>query len=451
MPSPQEKADIEALLVRLVTDREAVGGSLSILDGDGITTFSTGVTSTLAPTPVSAGTVFRIESHTKLVTTALALQLCDIGRLGLDDEVRDHLPAECAAPAGLTVRHLLSHQSGLADLPPAANDNLHRPTAELTGHILRTPLLFRPGTQHSYSTTAFIVLGAVIEEVTGLPWETAVQYGVLDPLGMTDACTTTERALARHVGIGHRFDEDSASTVPVTDACPTGLAATAGMFASTRDLVRLAALYTRRGPLDAGQPVFSEASRAEATSTQRPIHAAFAPGMSQGLGWQLASWGGRDLLLHQSFGRGTSGSIAMDVATGVGYAALINSESGEHVCIDLSQAMLDRLYGLTVPGHAAPGPSGGRDIARYAGTYTHDRYHSYRVEPHGTDGLKLLADNVHHLEEPVQAPAPLRQLDDHRFAYHSGFVVFGGFDEAGSPTTLHVRNRLAARVETTAA
>ncbi|GAA3440227.1 serine hydrolase domain-containing protein [Kutzneria kofuensis] len=446
MPSPQEQAEIEALFVEMVTDRQAVGGSLSVLDEHGITTWTTGVTSVVAPVPVGPETVFRIESHTKLVTTALVLQLCDLGRLGLDDEIRDHLPADCAAPAGLTVRHLLSHQSGLADLPPEANDNLHRPAAELTGHILRAPLLFRPGTQHSYSTTAFIVLGAVIEHVTGMPWETAVQYGVLDPLGMTGACTTTERALARHVGIGHRFDEDSATVVPVTDPCPVGLAATAGMFASTTDLVRLAALYTRRGAVDATQPVFSETSRVQATRAQRPIHAAFAPGMSQGLGWQLATWGGRDLLLHQSFGRGTSGSIAMDVDTGVGYAALVNSEAGEHVCIDLSQAMLDRLYGLTVPGHAEPGPSGDRDIAKYAGTYTHDLYHSYRVEPHGTDGLKLLADNVYHLEEPVQAPAPLRQLDDHRFAYHSGFVVFGGFDGGGSPTTLHVRNRLAARV-----
>jgi len=220
------------------------------------------------------------------------------------------------------------------------------------------------------------------------------------------------------------------------------------MFATTTDLLRLSSLYAEQPRLSLGsRPIISEQSSAEAAAGERAIVSAFAPDMWQGLPWQAARWSGRNVLMHQSFGRGTSGNIMLDRETGLGFAILVNADSGESVCIDVSRTLLKELFGVAVPAHPEPGPSQARDLAGYAGTYLHDANRCYVVEARGRDSLTLLATNVYQLASQVHVPAPLRQMDDRRFAYQSGAVVFGRFDAAGIPHSLHLRNRLARRVD----
>ncbi|WP_122412059.1 serine hydrolase domain-containing protein [Pseudomonas viridiflava] len=150
---------------------------------------------------VTRGTRFRLASLTKLLTSVAVLQLCEQGVLSLDAPVTDWLPAfrprlsDGREPV-ITLRHLLSHSSGLGygfEQPPGnayalagVSDGLDRVAFDLQENLSRLaklPLLFEPGTAWGYSL-ATDVLGAVIEQGTGRALSQVLGEQVAGPLGM---------------------------------------------------------------------------------------------------------------------------------------------------------------------------------------------------------------------------------------------------------------------------
>lgn len=152
---------------------EAPGWAKATFDADGPTSIETiGFADLRTRAPIERGTRFRWFSTTKLVTAVAALRLVEAGRLGLDDDARDRLdwfrPRE-----RVTVRHLLSHASGLAD--PNATGWVQPP-----GRKLRSPseltralvarhrrLRSRPGEVARYTNLGYLVLGELIEAIEG--------------------------------------------------------------------------------------------------------------------------------------------------------------------------------------------------------------------------------------------------------------------------------------------
>ncbi|WP_122711019.1 serine hydrolase domain-containing protein [Pseudomonas viridiflava] len=150
---------------------------------------------------VTRGTRFRLASLTKLLTSVTALRLCEQGVLGLDAPVTDWLPAfrprlGDGRESVITLRHLLSHSSGLGygfEQPPGnayesagVSDGLDRVAFDLQENLTRLaklPLLFEPGTAWGYSL-ATDVLGAVIEQGTGRALSQVIHEKVTQPLGM---------------------------------------------------------------------------------------------------------------------------------------------------------------------------------------------------------------------------------------------------------------------------
>lgn len=150
---------------------------------------------------VTRGTRFRLASLTKLLTSVAVLQLCEQGMLSLDAPVTDWLPAfrprlSDGRESVITLRHLLSHSSGLGygfEQPPdntyelaGVSDGLDRVAFDLQENLTRLaklPLLFEPGTAWGYSL-ATDVLGAVIEQGTGRALSQVLGEQVAGPLGM---------------------------------------------------------------------------------------------------------------------------------------------------------------------------------------------------------------------------------------------------------------------------
>jgi hypothetical protein len=137
----------------------------------------------------------------------------------------------------------------------------------------------------------------------------------------------------------------------------------------------------------------------------------------------------------------------MEQESGRGFAILVNSDSGENACIDLSRTLLRELFGVTIPAFPEREPSGERSPAAYAGTYVHDAEHRFFVEADGDGGLELRATDVYQMAGQDPLGAPIRQVDDERFAHGSGYVLFGDFDAGGVAHTLHVQNHLARRID----
>lgn len=132
-------------------------------------------------------TVFRIGSITKSFTAIAILQLQEKGLLNVDDPINKYLPGY---PQGekITIHHLLSHTSGIAEIMEVPNyDEIKRnPTTPLKAIELfkNLPLKFSPGTSCEYSNSNYIILGAIIESITKKSYEDVIKANILQPLGM---------------------------------------------------------------------------------------------------------------------------------------------------------------------------------------------------------------------------------------------------------------------------
>lgn len=137
-------------------------------------------------TPLDGDSPFGIASITKTFTASLVLQLVEEGSLSLDEDVSLALP-EANLPAGVTVEQLLSHTSGIADLLAPmrelmkADPGRQWTAAEVLAQI--GPPRFPPGTDFAYSNTNYVILGMLIEKVSGHAFADELSRRILEPLG----------------------------------------------------------------------------------------------------------------------------------------------------------------------------------------------------------------------------------------------------------------------------
>jgi D-alanyl-D-alanine carboxypeptidase len=136
--------------------------------------------------PLTTDSVFRIASVTKTFTAAMILKFAESGKLKLDDPLSTYLP-DFPNAAGITIREMLNHTSGISDVVNTPTPGFSRrdlKAADLVAEIAKRPLDFAPGTQFRYSNAGFILLGAVIEKITGKTWYVAIQQQLLQSLGI---------------------------------------------------------------------------------------------------------------------------------------------------------------------------------------------------------------------------------------------------------------------------
>lgn len=187
-------SELDRLVESAITSHVTPGLQLCVRGPDG-ELFSKGYGSANleAGTAVTADSVFRIGSVTKEFTAVALLRLADQGLLSLEDPLDRHLPA-AGAMGKITLAQLMSHTSGLNNYTAAQtaeeylrNARLDRSTSEMVEIVARTtPLfLFEPGTDWAYSNSGYVLLGAVIESLRGLPLPEAFQDLVLGPLSLS--------------------------------------------------------------------------------------------------------------------------------------------------------------------------------------------------------------------------------------------------------------------------
>ena len=136
----------------------------------------------------SARTRFQIASVSKQFTAAAVLLLAARGRLGLDDPIGRRLGGCPPAWRGITVHHLLTHSSGLGHWPDHPMIDPARPVqpAELLAAFHAVPPLFRPGAGWHYSSPAYVLLAAMVQEVTGESYHGHLRDRIFAPQGLHD-------------------------------------------------------------------------------------------------------------------------------------------------------------------------------------------------------------------------------------------------------------------------
>ena len=141
--------------------------------------------------PITPDTVFRLGSITKQFAAAVVLQLVAEGKLSLDDPLTKFVPGYPEPGGHATVRQLLNHTSGIQSYTGIpgwmASDKVHTPhtTAEMIAEFRDQPAEFAPGEKWNYNNSGYVLVGAVIEAVTGKPWYQAIAERITGPLGLT--------------------------------------------------------------------------------------------------------------------------------------------------------------------------------------------------------------------------------------------------------------------------
>ncbi|KOT33997.1 hypothetical protein ADK41_26800 [Streptomyces caelestis] len=159
-------------------------------------TLSAGTGTFNSDRPIQPDEHFRIGSQTKTFTAAVVLQLVDEGKVSLDAAIADHLPGVVTGNGydgtRITVRQLLQHTSGLAAYnpypiteTPTSNPDGTYDLAESVRKGLSYAPVSAPGTGFTYSNTNYLVLGMLVEKVTGQPVHEAVTRRVIEPLGLS--------------------------------------------------------------------------------------------------------------------------------------------------------------------------------------------------------------------------------------------------------------------------
>ncbi len=192
-PSPPSRSTL-LKAARQVVATGVPGVIVATRDEHGARTLVAGKRSRHGNRPPRAGGQVRIASVTKTFTATLVLDLVADGRLGLDTPVRRYLPGLLPYPERITVRHLLQHRSGLFDYgnvlwktPRRAYKSRYQDLSRK--HLLRIatrrPLQSRPGGRFLYSNTDYVVLGLLVEKVTGRSFAHALSRRVLRPAGLS--------------------------------------------------------------------------------------------------------------------------------------------------------------------------------------------------------------------------------------------------------------------------
>jgi CubicO group peptidase (beta-lactamase class C family) len=137
-------------------------------------------------------TKFRLGSLTKAFTAAAILQLQEQGKLSVDDPISKHYPAAPEAWKAVTLKHLLTHTSGIPSytgLPTffAKESRTDRTPDEIVQLTASMPLEFEPGTKYAYDNTGYVLLGYVIERVSGERYADYVERHIFQPLGMKNS------------------------------------------------------------------------------------------------------------------------------------------------------------------------------------------------------------------------------------------------------------------------
>ena len=195
--------------IRAELERQRIPGmSVAILRGDTVLLArGYGFANLEHRVPATDSTVYAVGSLSKQFTAAAIVLLSEQGRLGLDDPISRYLPEGSAVWSAVTIRHLLTHTSGV---PEDTTLDWHRDYSE--SELVRSaaqPLEFEPGVLESYSSTGYALLGVIIHRVTGVPWGDFVRDQIFRPLDMRTARVNSDTDVVPNRSAGYYFVNDT--------------------------------------------------------------------------------------------------------------------------------------------------------------------------------------------------------------------------------------------------
>ncbi len=261
------------------------GCSIAVIRaGEVVTARGYGVANVETETPATPETVYKIGSVSKQFLAAAVMVLVQDGKLALDDTVTRYLDGAPTAWNRITVRHLLTHTSGIVRDEPGFDPSKDRPVGEVLASVFPLPLRFAPGEKWAYSNINYYALAEIIRKVSGEPWSAFVAERVFAPAKMDRTRTTTVSGIVPHRASGYTQSDDGLENAEVWVAVrPSG-----AFISSVLDFAKWDAALDSDTPLTA-------ASRRQMWT---PVTLADGTTHGYGFGWFVDSANGHAHVHH---------------------------------------------------------------------------------------------------------------------------------------------------------
>ncbi|MBV8643578.1 MAG: beta-lactamase family protein [Candidatus Eremiobacteraeota bacterium] len=446
-----------ALVADAAREHNVPGVAAAYIRGSEMRQASTGVLNLATQVAVTDDAVFQVGSITKVFTGTLTMQLVEQGRLELDAPVRRYLPdlqiAHRPIDEAITIRHLLSHTSGIVgDLfcDVGRNDDS---TARYVERCAGLQYLTPPGGLFSYCNSGFGILGRLIEVITGATWAAHLRTALLEPLGIA-AITDAEEAPRYRTAMGHVVDDDGALQLTPTCWLPRGAeAAGARLTMSPAALLKFARMHLSDGVAANGTRLLSaETARAMRESVVRlPLDVVGFEAF--GLSWGIFdSWHPRTVG-HDGGTIGQSAFMRLFPEWDAAVCVLTNATSGGPAkAFDaILRAVLAEIGPARIPEKPTPNPDVAVDPARFVGTYETYVNRMIVSAENGELRVRVVQSNTEGLGELPDHHLILKPLGEDRFLAEdepyggTSIVGFTNF-ENGRPRFYFGGYRLAERV-----
>jgi CubicO group peptidase (beta-lactamase class C family) len=428
-PSPVHEvaSQLEAAATGFVREHRLPGVAAAVVHRDGLAwSHGAGFADIPARRAPDDGTLYRIASITKTFTATAIMQLRDEGRLTLDDPAVKYLPeiegadSEVGPISALTIRRMLSHESGLLGDPPGTDWSTARYEADPAANLARVSeigLRVPPNTQQKYSNLGYQLLGEIVARLTEMPVVDAIHSRVLEPLGLRSTAfdpLSAELAARRAVGYAPRaFSDDLRPSIETAITHAEG-----GLWSCVDDLATWIG-FQLSAPGDERDRVLSAATRREMHRPRYLGDEAWTEAWC--IGWYAVRRNGVTWVQHSGGLHGFITHVCFDPEHRVGAIALINGlGSAPDLAMQLGAIARDAL--VAHPAAIDPPVPLPEEWASLLGLYTDPEWTQiFRLE--WRDGALTWIDP----DEPAWHPT-LRATNT-----ADAFLIEPGFRESGEP------------------
>ncbi len=308
-PGSEVAKQIDDMFAQLVLPQEPGAAVLVIKDGRRLFQKGYGVTDLRTFQPIDGRTNFRLASLTKQFTAASIMLLVREGKLGYEHRLTDIFPEFPEYGQAITIRHLLQHTSGLPDyedLLPAYDQTKPVEEVQVKDRDVLALLQktrsgkFVPGSQWAYSNSGYVLLGLVVEKVSGQPFPDFLRTRIFIPLGMTNTVAyVRNQNEVPHRAFGHTKKGDQWWE---TDQSPTSATlGDGGIYSSLEDLAKWDEAWRHNFLLSESE--INLALTPVAVSGKGPTEPDGTPA-AYGFGWFLNPWKGNKRMWHYGETRG---------------------------------------------------------------------------------------------------------------------------------------------------
>ena len=253
--------------------------------------------------PATKDTVYEIGSMTKQFTATAVMMLVEEGKVILDDKITEYFPAAPETWSRITIRHLLTHTSGIQnhvavpDFPNLFQTNLTRD--QLIKLFFKLPLEFQPGEAWSYDNTGYYLLGIIVENASGKSFWQFLDERIFRPVGMTSTRNTDAQPIVTNRASGYEWVNNKFERRPVL--APFIAFSSGAILSNVGDMAKLdAALYTER---------LLKRSSLEQMWTPAKTNQGALASFDYGYGWFIDTYHGHRVVQHSGGTPGFSSVI----------------------------------------------------------------------------------------------------------------------------------------------